>query len=103
MPVGEDQKQHLELTRDIAQKFNKDFGVEFFVPVEPLIFGEATRVMNLRDATRKMSKSDPSDQSRITFSDGADEISKKFGGLKQIRKCSPLNPRAWPIARKRQT
>jgi tryptophanyl-tRNA synthetase len=78
VPVGEDQKQHLELTRDIAQKFNNDFGVEFFPLVEPLIFGEATRVMSLRDGAKKMSKSDPSDQSRITFTDTADEISKKI-------------------------
>ena len=78
VPVGEDQKQHLELTRDIAQKFNSDFGVEFFPITEPLIFGEATRVMNLRDGAKKMSKSDPSDQSRITFTDTADEISKKI-------------------------
>jgi tryptophanyl-tRNA synthetase len=78
VPVGEDQKQHLELTRDIAQKFNNDFGVEFFPLVEPLIFGEATRVMSLRDGSMKMSKSDPSDQSRITFTDTADEISKKI-------------------------
>ena len=78
VPVGEDQKQHLELTRDIAQKFNSDFGVEFFPLVEPLIFGEATRVMSLRDGSKKMSKSDPSDQSRITFTDTADEISKKL-------------------------
>ena len=78
VPVGEDQKQHLELTRDIAQKFNNVFGVEFFPIVEPLIFGEATRVMSLRDGSKKMSKSDPSDQSRITFTDTADEISKKI-------------------------
>jgi tryptophanyl-tRNA synthetase len=78
VPVGEDQKQHVELTRDIAQKFNTDFGVEFFPIVEPLIFGEATRVMSLRDGSKKMSKSDPSDQSRITFTDTADEISKKI-------------------------
>ena len=78
VPVGEDQKQHLELTRDIAQKFNNDFGVDFFPVVEPLIFGEATRVMSLRDGSKKMSKSDPSDQSRITFTDTADEISKKI-------------------------
>ena len=57
VPVGEDQKQHLELTRDIAHKFNNDFGVEFFPEVEPLIFGEATRVMSPRDGTKKMSKS----------------------------------------------
>ena len=78
MPVGEDQKQHLELTRDIAQKFNNDFGVEFFPIVEPLIFGGATRVMSLRNGSKKMSKSDPSDQSRITFTDTADDISKKI-------------------------
>ena len=78
VPVGEDQKQHLELTRDIAQKFNKDFGIEFFPIVEPLIFGGATRVMSLRNGSKKMSKSDPSDQSRITFTDTADDISKKI-------------------------
>jgi tryptophanyl-tRNA synthetase len=78
VPVGEDQKQHLELTRDIAQKFNSDFAVEFFPIVEPLIFGEATRVMSLRDGAKKMSKSDPSDQSRITFTDTADDISMKI-------------------------
>jgi len=78
VPVGEDQKQHLELTRDIAQKFNKDFGVEFFPIVEPLIFGGGTRVMSLRNGSKKMSKSDPSDQSRITFTDTADDISKKI-------------------------
>ncbi|MEH6402369.1 MAG: tryptophan--tRNA ligase [Sneathiella sp.] len=78
VPVGEDQKQHLELTRDIAQKFNTDFGTETFPLVEPLIFGEATRVMSLRDGTKKMSKSDPSDYSRITLTDGPDEISKKL-------------------------
>ncbi|MEE2996998.1 MAG: tryptophan--tRNA ligase [Pseudomonadota bacterium] len=78
VPVGEDQKQHLELTRNIAQKFNNDFGIDFFPVVEPLIFGEATRVMSLRDGGKKMSKSDPSDQSRITFTDTADDISKKI-------------------------
>ena len=69
VPVGEDQKQHLELTRDIAIKFNNDFGIDFFPIVEPLIFGEATRVMSLRDGTNKMSKSDPSDYSRINLTD----------------------------------
>lgn len=78
VPVGEDQKQHLELTRDIAQKFNTDYGTETFPLVEPLIFGEATRVMSLRDGTKKMSKSDPSDYSRITLADGPDEIAKKL-------------------------
>ncbi len=78
VPVGDDQKQHLELTRDVAQKFNSDFGVEFFPLVEPLIFGEATRVMSIRDGTAKMSKSDPSDQSRINFTDSADDIARKI-------------------------
>ena len=65
VPVGEDQKQHLELARDIAQKFNNDFCVEFFPIVEPLIIGAASRVMSLRDGKSKMSKSDPSAMSRI--------------------------------------
>ena len=77
VPVGEDQKQHLELTRDIAQKFNNDFGVELFPLTEPLIFGAATRVMSLRDGKNKMSKSDPSDASRINMTDDADAIAKK--------------------------
>src|SRR5271166_4753091 len=78
VPVGEDQKQHLELTRDVAQKFNNDFGVEYFPLVEPLIFGEATRVMSLRDGSKKMSKSDPSDFSRINLTDGPDAIADKI-------------------------
>ncbi|MBT4488621.1 MAG: tryptophan--tRNA ligase [Rhodospirillaceae bacterium] len=78
VPVGEDQKQHLELTRDVAQKFNNDFGKDIFPIVEPLIYGEATRVMSLRDGAKKMSKSDPSDYSRITFTDGPDEIAQKI-------------------------
>ncbi|MFN4338549.1 tryptophan--tRNA ligase [Parvibaculum sp.] len=79
VPVGEDQKQHLELARDTAQKFNNDFGAEGFFPLpEPLIMGPATRVMSLRDGTKKMSKSDPSDLSRITMRDSADDISKKI-------------------------
>lgn len=77
VPVGEDQKQHLELTRDIAIKFNNDFGTDFFPVVEPLIFGEATRVMSLRDGSKKMSKSDPSEYSRINLTDGADDIANK--------------------------
>ncbi len=77
VPVGADQKQHLELTRDIAQKFNSDYGVEFFPEVEPLIFGEATRVMSLRDGNAKMSKSDPSENSRINLTDTRDLIEKK--------------------------
>jgi tryptophanyl-tRNA synthetase len=78
VPVGEDQKQHLELCRDIAIKFNNDYGVNFFPVVEPVIEGAATRVMSLRDGTAKMSKSDPSDQSRINLTDDADTISKKI-------------------------
>jgi len=78
VPVGEDQKQHLELCRDIAMKFNHDFKTDLFPVVEPLIFGEATRVMSLRDGAKKMSKSDPSDASRITMTDDADAIAKKI-------------------------
>ena len=78
VPVGEDQKQHLELCRDIAIKFNNDYGVNFFPIVEPIIEGAATRVMSLRDGTMKMSKSDPSDQSRINLTDDADTIAKKI-------------------------
>ncbi|MFV2053622.1 tryptophan--tRNA ligase [Aliiroseovarius sp. YM-037] len=78
VPVGEDQKQHLELTRDIAAKFNNDFGVDFFPITEPVIEGVATRVMSLRDGTKKMSKSDPSDMSRINMTDDADTIAKKI-------------------------
>jgi tryptophanyl-tRNA synthetase len=78
VPVGEDQKQHLELTRDIAQKFNNDFGVEFFPLTEPLILGAAARVMSLRDGAKKMSKSDASDMSRINMTDDADAIQKKI-------------------------
>jgi tryptophanyl-tRNA synthetase len=78
VPVGDDQKQHLELCRDIAIKFNNDYGVDFFPVVEPLIEGAATRVMSLRDGTKKMSKSDPSDQSRINLTDSADQIAAKI-------------------------
>lgn len=78
VPVGEDQKQHLELTRDIATKFNHDFGVDFFPLTEPVIEGPATRVMSLRDGTKKMSKSDPSDMSRINMGDDADTVAQKF-------------------------
>jgi tryptophanyl-tRNA synthetase len=87
VPVGEDQKQHLELSRDIAQKFNNDFaeairahgyGDAFFPLPEPLIQGPATRVMSLRDGSKKMSKSDPSDYSRINLTDDADTIAQKI-------------------------
>jgi tryptophanyl-tRNA synthetase len=93
VPVGDDQKQHLELARDIAQKFNNDFdesirshgfntGVFFPLP-EPMITGPATRVMSLRDGTKKMSKSDPSDYSRINLTDDADTIAQKVRKAKQ--------------------
>ena len=78
VPVGEDQKQHVELTRDIAAKFNHDYKVDFFPITEPVIEGPATRVMNLRDGTKKMSKSGESDMERINMTDDADTISKKF-------------------------
>src|ERR1700710_2390633 len=87
VPVGDDQKQHLELARDIAQKFNNDFaesiashgfGDAFFPHPDPLIQGPATRVMSLRDGTKKMSKSDPSDQSRINLTDDSDTIALKI-------------------------
>ena len=78
VPVGEDQKQHLELTRDIATKFNNDFGIDFFPVIEPIIEGTATRVMSLRDGTKKMSKSDASDMSRINLNDDAETISRKI-------------------------
>jgi tryptophanyl-tRNA synthetase len=78
VPVGDDQRQHLELANDIAQKFNHDYGVDFFPNIEPVILGPATRVMSLRDGTKKMSKSDPSDQSRINLNDDADTIALKI-------------------------
>lgn len=78
VPVGEDQKQHLELTRDIAEKFNHDYDVDFFPITEPLIQPEGARIMSLRDGTAKMSKSDPSDLSRINLTDDADAIARKI-------------------------
>ena len=78
VPVGEDQKQHLELSRDIAGAFNRQYGAEFFPLPEPVITGEATRVMSLRAGTKKMSKSDISDYSRINLTDGRDAIAPKF-------------------------
>jgi tryptophanyl-tRNA synthetase len=77
VPVGEDQKQHVELARDIAGAFNRRYEVDFFPLPEPQIFGEATRVMSLRDGTKKMSKSDTSDYSRINMTDDADAIALK--------------------------
>lgn len=78
VPVGEDQKQHLELARDIAGAFNRAYGEEFFPLPEPLIMPTAARIMSLRDGSKKMSKSDPSDYSRITLTDDADTIAKKI-------------------------
>ena len=91
VPVGEDQKQHLELTRDIAQKFNNNFNTNLFPIPEPLILGEATRVMSLRNGTKKMSKSDPSDYSRIMLSDDADEIVQKIRKAKTDSLPLPLD------------
>jgi tryptophanyl-tRNA synthetase len=78
VPVGEDQKQHLELARDIAGAFNRRYGVEFFPLPEPMIFGAATRVMSLRDGSKKMSKSDASDYSRVNMTDDAETIALKI-------------------------
>jgi len=89
VPVGEDQKQHLELTRDIATKFNNDFGVDFFPIPEPVIEGAATRVMSLRDGTKKMSKSDPSDMSRLNMTDDADALAKKIKKAKTDAEALP--------------
>ena len=78
VPVGQDQKQHLELTRDIAQKFNTDYGVDLFPLTEPVIMGEGARVMSLRDGSNKMSKSDPSEYSRINLNDDRDTMAQKI-------------------------
>ena len=78
VPVGDDQKQHLELAREIANSFNFKYNKEIFPQPEPLILGEATRVMSLRDGTKKMSKSDESEYSRINLSDDAEAIRLKF-------------------------
>jgi tryptophanyl-tRNA synthetase len=78
VPVGDDQRQHLELARDIATKFNNDYGVELFPLPEPMISVAAPRIMSLRDATAKMSKSNPSDMTRVNLSDSDDEIAQKF-------------------------
>jgi tryptophanyl-tRNA synthetase len=102
VPVGEDQKQHLELSRDIAQKFNNDFaesiaehghGDAFFPLPEPMITGPATRVMSLRDGTKKMSKSDASDLSRINLTDDADQISQKVRKAKTDPEPLPSEPK----------
>jgi len=92
VPVGEDQKQHLELARDIAGAFNRYYDVDYFPLPEPRIFGTATRVMSLRDGTAKMSKSDPSDMSRITFTDDADTIALKLRRAKTDPEPLPSEP-----------
>ena len=93
VPVGEDQKQHLELSRDIAAKFNREFDAgEFFPLPEPLIRGPGARVMSLRDGAAKMSKSDPSEQATLYLSDNADTISKKIKRAKTDSDPLPLSP-----------
>jgi tryptophanyl-tRNA synthetase len=93
VPVGEDQKQHIELARDIALKFNNDFDVELFIPPEPFIGGgTAARVMSLRDGSAKMSKSDPSEQSRIHLTDSDDEIAQKIRKAKTDPEPLPEDP-----------
>jgi tryptophanyl-tRNA synthetase len=103
VPVGDDQKQHLELSRDIAQKFNNDFGEQivaagyadglFFPQPEPVITGPATRVMSLRDGSKKMSKSDPSENARINLTDDADTIAKKIQKAKTDPDALPSEPK----------
>ena len=93
VPVGEDQKQHLELARDIAQKFNTDYGVELFPLPEPYILGRAARVMSLRDGVSKMSKSDPSDMSRINLTDDSDTIAIKIKKAKTDPELLPADPK----------
>jgi tryptophanyl-tRNA synthetase len=93
VPVGEDQKQHVELTRDIALKFNNDFDVELFVAPEPFIpTGSAARIMSLRDGTSKMSKTDPSEMSRIQLTDSNDEIAQKIRKAKTDPEPLPADP-----------
>ena len=95
VPVGEDQKQHIELTRDIALKFNTDFDVDLFVPPEPYIGGgTAARVMSLRDGQSKMSKTDPSDMSRVNLTDSDDLIAQKIRKAKTDPEPLPDNPAA---------
>jgi tryptophanyl-tRNA synthetase len=92
VPVGDDQRQHLELANDIAQKFNHDYGVAFFPAIEALILGPAARVMSLRDGSKKMSKSDPSDQSRINMTDDAETIAQKIRRAKTDPEPLPTEP-----------
>jgi tryptophanyl-tRNA synthetase len=92
VPVGDDQRQHVELANDIAAKFNHDYSVDFFPIIEPLILGPAARVMSLRDGSKKMSKSDPSDQSRINLTDDADTIALKVRRAKTDPEPLPSEP-----------
>ncbi len=92
VPVGDDQRQHLEFANDIAAKFNHDYDAEFFPIIEPVIMDQAARVMSLRDGTRKMSKSDPSDQSRINLTDDADMIAAKIRRAKTDAEPLPSEP-----------
>ena len=92
VPVGEDQKQHLELARDIAAKFNTDYASDLFVQPEPLVSAAAPRIMSLRDAGAKMSKSNPSEQSVVKLVDGDDVIADKF---RKAKTDSELLPDAW--------
>ena len=92
VPVGDDQKQHLELARDIAAKFNTDYGVELFTLPEPTIPPAAARIMSLRDGTAKMSKSDPSDMSRINLSDDPDLVMQKLRKAKTDPEPLPDDP-----------
>ncbi|TXC68344.1 tryptophan--tRNA ligase [Sphingorhabdus soli] len=92
VPVGDDQKQHLELARDIAVKFNADYGADIFVAPEPLIAGPMRRVMSLRDGSAKMSKSDPSDMSRINLTDSDDAIAQKIRKARTDPEPIPAEP-----------
>jgi len=92
VPVGDDQRQHLELANDIAEKFNHDYGVDFFPRIEPIIPPETARIMSLRDGLKKMSKSDPSDQSRINLNDDADTIAQKIRRAKTDPEPLPETP-----------
>ena len=112
VPVGEDQKQHLELSRDIAQKFNNDyapsihahgFGEAFFPLPEPMIQGPATRVMSLRDGSKKMSKSEPSDYSRINLTDDADTIAQKIRKAKTDPEPLPSEEKGLEARARRRT
>lgn len=93
VPVGDDQKQHLELAREIARTFNHRYKADFFPEPETVLMGEATRVMSLTDGTSKMSKSDPSDNSRINLTDDADTIAKKIRKAKSDPNPFPTNPK----------